>query len=878
MKAQSSILFMLSLLGGLAVAPAQTTHFTYQGRVTSGGNAFNGAGQFKFALVTSTNVSAPATATAILSGSFVVDYAITSGGNGYIAAPAVTISGGGGSGATAHAVVSGGAVIDIVPDAAGSGYTSPPTVTIAPPPPNVSFTTFWSNDGTSVNGSEPVATVTVTVNNGLFTVVLGDTTLANMAAIDAALFSEPKLELRIWFNDGVNGFAALNPPQRLTPAPYAIAAASLSGLLPASQVTGTLSSVNLSGLYSGAVSFNNAGNNFSGAFAGNGGALSNLSANALVAIATNVSITSWGYNQFGQRNVPGGLGDVLAVSAGIAHSLALKPNGTVVAWGGGQTNDPSTSIDRGQSIVPTGLINVVAVAAGYFHSLALRANGTVVAWGDNDSQQTNVPVGLNNVASIAGGAYHSLALKTDGTVVAWGTNSHGQLPIPPGLNNVKSASAGLLHNLVLRSNGTVVAWGNNDYGQTNIPPGLSSVAAISAGGYHNLAIKTDGTVVAWGAGTNNLGTDGQFGQSIVPAGLGSLAAVVAGALHSMVLKTDGTVVAWGDGTYQQTNVPAGLNNILALAPGSGALHALALRKRASAPVAFLDSDNTFNGSVQVNGDLTASGNVTFEGDTRLNDGNLWLRGGGDNKNALGWHGPGKQFGNGTPSGPVLFGESGGALATSGTNGPQTALIWDTSGHVGINAHPSTNATLVIGQPNSILFGNGHGIASSSRLSFHLNQGFGGAGGGAFVFSDAPTGRDLVAISSTYNGFFGVGIGTTTPTVRLDVRGDIKLGSTGQFFASAGTENLRIIRGVVSSTGVKLAGSDFTVSRTSTGVYSLTFSPAFAETPALTANAQTTAPRVVSTPSVTTTGAGIRIFFMDLNPADVQFSFIAIGPR
>jgi alpha-tubulin suppressor-like RCC1 family protein len=57
-----------------------------------------------------------------------------------------------------------------------------------------------------------------------------------------------------------------------------------------------------------------------------------------------------------------------------------------VAWG-----DNS----YGQRNVPPGLSNVVAVAAGAYHSLALKADGTVVAWGDNTYGQRNVPAGLN---------------------------------------------------------------------------------------------------------------------------------------------------------------------------------------------------------------------------------------------------------------------------------------------------------------------------------------------------------------------------------------------------------------------------------------------------------------------------------------------------
>ncbi len=218
----------------LSTGHAQNTVFTYQGRELENGTNFNGTGQFQFALVTSTNHNQTATATAsIVIGGGVTGFTVNKGGSGYTNAPTVTLSGGGGgSGARAHATVSGGAVTGITVDNGGSGYFLPPTVAVAPPPANLSYTTYWSNDGTSVNGSEPSAAVSVAVNNGLFTVVLGDTNLPNMAAINAGLFNQPNLQLRIWFNDGANGFAALSPVQTLTPAPYAIFAnaANINGL------------------------------------------------------------------------------------------------------------------------------------------------------------------------------------------------------------------------------------------------------------------------------------------------------------------------------------------------------------------------------------------------------------------------------------------------------------------------------------------------------------------------------------------------------------------------------------------------------------------------------------------------------------------------
>lgn len=142
---------------------AQNSIVTYQGQVQSDGTYFTGTGQFKFALVTVSNAASRATAEAVLSGQFVIDYVVTYGGGGYATPPAVTISGGGGSGATATAVIAGGVVTGIQAELAGTGYTSPPMVTIELPPETVAYTTYWSNDGTSVDGSEPSAAVSVPV-------------------------------------------------------------------------------------------------------------------------------------------------------------------------------------------------------------------------------------------------------------------------------------------------------------------------------------------------------------------------------------------------------------------------------------------------------------------------------------------------------------------------------------------------------------------------------------------------------------------------------------------------------------------------------------------------------------------------------------------
>src|SRR5262245_15395275 len=83
---------------------------------------------------------------------------------------------------------------------------------------------FWSNNGTSVNGSEPGAAVSIAVVNGLYSVQLGDATLPNMMAIPGTVFNNADVRLRVWFNDGVSGSQLLTPDQRITSVGYAMMA------------------------------------------------------------------------------------------------------------------------------------------------------------------------------------------------------------------------------------------------------------------------------------------------------------------------------------------------------------------------------------------------------------------------------------------------------------------------------------------------------------------------------------------------------------------------------------------------------------------------------------------------------------------------------
>ncbi|HYF96333.1 MAG TPA: hypothetical protein VD969_29350 [Symbiobacteriaceae bacterium] len=191
-----------------------------------------------------------------------------------------------------------------------------------------------------------------------------------------------------------------------------------------------------------------------------------------------------------------GLTGVKAIfaSAIAGRTYALKSDGTLWAWGengqfGGLLGDGTTVELAATPVQVTGLSEVTAVATGASHTIALRSDGTVWAWGYNTDGQfgngstSGSPVrtpaqvpGLTKVTAIAAGYSHSLALRSDGTVWTWGGNSQGQLgdgstdsrtsaARVAGLRDVVQIGAGQSFSVAVRRDGSVWTWGQNAHGQ-----------------------------------------------------------------------------------------------------------------------------------------------------------------------------------------------------------------------------------------------------------------------------------------------------------------------------------------------------------------------------------------------------------------------------
>lgn len=274
------------------------------------------------------------------------------------------------------------------------------------------------------------------------------------------------------------------------------------------------------------------------------------------------------------------------IAAGQTHSAVVRPDGTVVSWGGdayGQLGDGSYG--RGASDAAQALVidNAAAVAAGSFHTVALTKDGAVWTWGDNrwgelgDGSRTSrtQPVRLatlDRVVAVAAGGLHSLALTVDGSVWAWGDNHYGQssgdssVIVEPrkvdGLPPMASIAAGTYHSVGIAKTGDVWAWGQNHRGQLGVPAsadravpvqvtGVGGVASIAAGQYHTLAITSDGAAWSWGGNTfGQLGREGDAAPGLI-SGLSEVTMVAAGEDHSVALDSAGQVWAWGDNLYGQ---------------------------------------------------------------------------------------------------------------------------------------------------------------------------------------------------------------------------------------------------------------------------------------------------------------------------------------
>jgi alpha-tubulin suppressor-like RCC1 family protein len=288
-----------------------------------------------------------------------------------------------------------------------------------------------------------------------------------------------------------------------------------------------------------------------------------------IGVRANGSLWAWGSNNQGQLgdstttnrsspvSVVGGFSDWIQASASLgttnSHSLGVRANGTIWAWGfgsNGRLGDNSTTNRSSPVSVVGGFSDWVSASAGGGHSIGVRANGSLWAWGyntagqlgDNSTTSRLSPVstvgGFNDWISVSAGNQHSLGVRANGSLWAWGSNLNGRLgdntvtnrsspvSVVGGFNDWVSASAGAQHSLGVRASGSLWAWGGNDSGRlgdnsttsrsspVSVVGGFSDWISASAGYAFSNGIRANGTLWAWGENTNGqLGTNNTTSRS-----------------------------------------------------------------------------------------------------------------------------------------------------------------------------------------------------------------------------------------------------------------------------------------------------------------------------------------------------------------------------
>ncbi|MFM6128957.1 MAG: hypothetical protein ACKPBV_09470, partial [Sphaerospermopsis kisseleviana] len=195
-------------------------------------------------------------------------------------------------------------------------------------------TTFWNNAG-AVTTNEPASAVSLVVTQGLYSVLVGDTSLGNMAAIPQSVFTNNNLQLRVWFSPGADGiFMPFSPDQRLGSAPYAMRAAAADNANP-TNISGNLT---ISGILSAGQLIGGSNNTASGTFAVVAGGSSNTAGGNYATIGGGEQNTASGnYATIG--------GGVLNTNSGYYATIGGGWNNTasggLATIGGGQGNTNS---------------------------------------------------------------------------------------------------------------------------------------------------------------------------------------------------------------------------------------------------------------------------------------------------------------------------------------------------------------------------------------------------------------------------------------------------------------------------------------------------------------------------------------------------------
>lgn len=414
-------------------------------------------------------------------------------------------------------------------------------------------TTFWSNDGTSTGGSQPAAAVSLTVQGGLYSLLLGDATVPNMTVLTPGVFNNNDVRLRVWFSDGPNGWQQLTPDQRVAAVGYALMAEDVKdgAVTSAKLAAGAVTSAKLApgAVNSAALAPNVITDTLAATGQGtvpSGGALVSLLPNApallaggyipvgslnssdiwsaitggtardrAAAVWTGTEMLVWGDGASGYRyNPTTNVWTAMSTDGQPVNReapLAVWSGTEMIVWGG-RTGSPPTAVSGGGRYNPaTNTWTTIALTdapGARFNASAVWTGSEMIIWGGT----------TDGAAGIGNGARYNPTIGTGGQWTA----------LPAGV--VNSPPARYLHSAVWTGTEMIIQGGQNPglgaatYGDCYLyNPGnnIWNVGAVGLGArYGHNAAWTGTTMLVWGG-----------------AVLGVVAPVATGAIYTRATNT-----------------------------------------------------------------------------------------------------------------------------------------------------------------------------------------------------------------------------------------------------------------------------------------------------------------------------------------------------
>ncbi|MBA54451.1 MAG: hypothetical protein CMK89_08355 [Pseudomonadales bacterium] len=266
----------------------------------------------------------------------------------------------------------------------------------------------------------------------------------------------------------------------------------------------------------------------------------------------------WGQNQYGQLDIPTGLGEIQSLHTGARHSCVTTESG-LHCWGAGEQNSGEL-YQYGQSDVPDNIHQPSQVALGWNHTCVIES-GQVVCWGFNEFGQLNVPEGIVNPHTLVAGAHHNCVLADSG-VHCWGAGlideggypQAGQSLVPATVTHPSAIGLGNAHTCALQDN-DIICWGEGTWGQLDVPEINGEIDLFAVGGTHACVVVSD-QVQCWG--TN------QSGVLEIPEGLSDINVLQAGNRNVCVFAAE-KLTCWGHNHYGLSEAPRSLARPLQLA-------------------------------------------------------------------------------------------------------------------------------------------------------------------------------------------------------------------------------------------------------------------------------------------------------------------------